>query len=84
MSNAAKTIEIPEDFRVFAEERVRSGQAANVEDVVREALEEKKLTALREALDVGLAQGRAEQVIKGTPAEIMERVRRRHGLARNP
>lgn len=84
MSNVATSIEIPEDFRAFAEERVRSGQAASVEDVVREALEEKKLAALREALDVGLAQAEAGQVIEGTPAEIMDRIRRRYGIARNP
>jgi putative addiction module CopG family antidote len=84
MSTAAKLIELPEDLQAFAEERVRSGKAASVEDVVRDALEEKKLAALREALDVGLEQAEAGRVVRGTPAEIMDRIRRRHSIARNP
>jgi Arc/MetJ-type ribon-helix-helix transcriptional regulator len=48
MPNAAATIEIPEDLRAFAEERVRTGKAATVEEVVRDALEEKRLASLRE------------------------------------
>jgi putative addiction module CopG family antidote len=83
MSNPAKPIELPEDLQAFAEERVRSGEAVSVDDVVRDALEEKKLAALREALDVGIAQAEAGRVIKGTPAEIMDRIRRRHGVARS-
>lgn len=82
MPNAAAIIELPEDLRAFAEERVRTGKAANVEEVVRGALEEKRLAALREALDVGLAQAEAGQVIQGTPAELMARVHQRHGLSR--
>jgi Arc/MetJ-type ribon-helix-helix transcriptional regulator len=82
MPNAAATVEIPEDLRAFAEERVRSGKAATVEEVVRDALEEKRLAALREALDVGLAQADAGQVVRGTPRELMARVHERHGLSR--
>ena len=84
MPNAAKTIELPEDLQAFAEERVRAGQYASVADVVRDALEEKKLTVLREALDVGIAQRDAGKVIVGTPTEHMDRIRKRHGMNRNP
>ena len=84
MSNAAKNIELPEAFRAFAEERVRAGQYASVADVVRDALEEKRRTALREALDVGIGQRDAGKVIIGTPEEHMDRIRKRHGMNRNP
>lgn len=83
MPNAASTIELPEDLRAFAEERVRAGQAATVEEVVRDALEEKRLAALREALDVGLSQAEAGRVIQGTPAELMARIHQRHGVSRS-
>ena len=80
MSRPVRKIDLPADFEAFAEERVRSGKAASVEEVVREALAEKKLTALREALDVGIAQFDAGKVAKGTPGEIINRVLARHGL----
>lgn len=82
MSNAAKPIELPEDLQAFAEERVRAGEYASVDEVVRDALEEKKLAVLRAALDVGITQADAGQVIEGTPVEIMESVRKRHGTTR--
>ena len=37
MSNAAKTIALPEDLQAFAEERVRAGEYASVNDVAQEA-----------------------------------------------
>jgi putative addiction module CopG family antidote len=37
MSNAAKTIALPEDLQAFAEERVRAGEYANVVEVALEA-----------------------------------------------
>lgn len=37
MSNAAKTIALPEDLQAFAEERVRAGEYASVNDVALEA-----------------------------------------------
>jgi len=61
VSNAVKPIELPEDLQAFAEERVRVGEYASVADVVRDALEQKQLAVLREALDVGLAQVEAGQ-----------------------
>lgn len=82
MPNAATAVELPEDLRAFAEERVRSGKAATVEEVVRDALEEKRLAALREAFDIGLSQAEAGQVVQGTPAELMARIHQRHGLSR--
>jgi putative addiction module CopG family antidote len=37
MSTAAKVITLPEDFQAFAEERVRAGEYANVDEVTHEA-----------------------------------------------
>jgi len=74
MSNTAKTIELPEDLQAFAEERVRSGKSASVADVVRDALEEKKRSVLREALDVGIAEFDAGQGVETTPDELMDEV----------
>ncbi len=82
MPNAATAVELSEDLQAFVEERVRTGKAATVEEVILEALEEKRLTAVREALGVGLAEAEAGQVIQGTPAELMARIHRRHGLSR--
>ncbi len=56
MSHTTKMIELPEDLQAFAEERVRAGQNTSVTEVVREALEEKKLATLRAALDAGIAE----------------------------
>ena len=79
-ANPAHMIELPEDLRAFAEEQVRTGKAKSVDEVVRDAVEQRKLEALREALDVGIAQANAGEVVEGTPSEIMDRVRRRHGV----
>jgi Arc/MetJ-type ribon-helix-helix transcriptional regulator len=46
-----KKIELPEDLQDFAEERVREGQSASVDDVVKEAAGGEKRAVLREALD---------------------------------
>lgn len=83
MANPAHMIELPEDLRAFAEQQVRAGKAKSVEEVVLHAVEQKKLEALRDALDLGIAQADAGMVVVGTPSEIMERVRQRHGVARN-
>ncbi|WP_437998042.1 hypothetical protein WMF26_47000 [Sorangium sp. So ce185] len=56
MRRNAETITLPEDLQVFAEERVRAGQNASVAEVVYDAVQEKKLSALREALDAGIAE----------------------------
>lgn len=37
MSSAAKGIPLPENLQAFAEERVRAGEYANVDEVTREA-----------------------------------------------
>ena len=78
----ATAIELPEDLQAFAEERVRAGQYASVAEVVRAALEEKKLAGLRGALDVGIEQVSDGKVHAGTPQEHMERIRTRHGMNR--
>jgi putative addiction module CopG family antidote len=74
MSNAAKTIELPEDLQAFAEERVRAGKSASVDEVVRDALEEKKLAVLREALDAGIAELDAGTGVESSPEELMAAV----------
>jgi Arc/MetJ-type ribon-helix-helix transcriptional regulator len=71
VSNAAKTIELPEDLQAFAEERVRAGKSASVAEVVRDALEEKKLAVLREALDAGIAELDAGGGVESSPEELM-------------
>ena len=80
MSNSAETIELPEDLLVFAEERVRSGQAASVDDVVRDALEQKRCAVLRDALDVGIAELDAGLGVETTPDELMAEISEGVGL----
>jgi Arc/MetJ-type ribon-helix-helix transcriptional regulator len=82
MSNAAKTIELPEDLQAFAEERVRAGKSASVADVVRDALEEKKRSLLREALDAGIAELDAGCGVESSPDELMAEICTDVGLAR--
>jgi Arc/MetJ-type ribon-helix-helix transcriptional regulator len=81
MPNAAKVIELPEDLQTFAEERVRSGHAASVSDVVRDALEQKKLALLRESLEAGIAELDAGQGKETTPEELMSEISQEVGLA---
>jgi Arc/MetJ-type ribon-helix-helix transcriptional regulator len=80
MSNAARTIELPDDLHAFAEERVRAGQAASVDDVVRDALEQKKLAVLREALDAGIAELDDGQGVETTPDELLAEISDELGL----
>ena len=75
VSNAAKSIELPDDLQAFAEERVRAGQYASVVDVVRDALERQKLAILRDALDAGLTDLEAGAVVEGTPEDLMKGIR---------
>ena len=49
MPNTATSIELPDDLKAFAEERVRAGKAATVEEVVPDALEVKRLAASSKA-----------------------------------
>jgi Arc/MetJ-type ribon-helix-helix transcriptional regulator len=74
MSNPAKAIQLPDDLEAFAEERVRAGQSSSVEDVVREAMEDKKLAVLREALDEGIAELDAGLGVETTPDELMSEI----------
>lgn len=81
MSNAArKPIELPDDLQAFAEEQVRAGKSPSVADVVREALEDKKLAVLREALDVGVAELDAGKGVELSPEELMDEVFAEVGL----
>lgn len=50
------TIELPADLQAFAEERVRAGEYATVEDVVVAAVEKQRLEALRLSIDAGIAE----------------------------
>jgi Arc/MetJ-type ribon-helix-helix transcriptional regulator len=74
VSNAAKTIELPEDLQAFAEERVRTGKSASIADVVRDALEEKKRSLLREALDAGIAELDTGRGVESSPDGLMAEV----------
>ncbi|MBI3206392.1 MAG: type II toxin-antitoxin system ParD family antitoxin [Myxococcales bacterium] len=80
MANPARTIELPEDLQAFAEERVRAGEYASVADVVRDALEQKKLAALRHALDEGIAELDAGLGVETTPDQLMAEVSAEVGL----
>jgi Arc/MetJ-type ribon-helix-helix transcriptional regulator len=81
MSSAARiSLELPDDLQAFAEEQVRAGKSPSVADVVREALEEKKLAVLREALDVGVAELDAGKGVELSPEELMDEVFAEVGL----
>jgi len=80
MPNAAEMIELREDLQAFAEERVRAGESASVSDVVRDAMEQKKLAVLREALDLGIAELDAGLGVETTPDELMAEISAELGL----
>jgi Arc/MetJ-type ribon-helix-helix transcriptional regulator len=80
MTDPAKSIELPDDLEAFAEERVRTGHSASVQDVVRDAVEEKKLAVLRAALDEGIAELDAGLGIETTPDELMAEISAELGL----
>lgn len=80
MANPARTIELPEDLQAFAEERVRAGKYASVSEVVRDALEQKKLATLREALDASVAELDAGLGVETTPDDLMAEISAEIGL----
>jgi Arc/MetJ-type ribon-helix-helix transcriptional regulator len=80
MPGAAKSIELREDLQTFAEERVRAGHATSVSDVVRDAMEQKKLALLRESLDAGIAELDQGQGKETTPEELMAEISKEVGL----
>jgi len=80
MSKPAKVIELPDDLEAFAKERVRAGQNVSVQEVVREAVEAKKLAVLREALDEGIAELDAGLGVETTPDELMAEISAELGL----
>lgn len=80
MSDPAKKIQLPDDLQEFAEERVRAGQSVSVDDVVRDAMKEKKLAVLRAALDEGIAELDAGLGVETTPDELMAEISAELGL----
>ena len=73
-------IELPDDLREFAEERVKSGRYRSVVEVVRDAFDvlrdrEERIAALREALDVGIAPLAAGDSIAGPANALADRLR---------
>ena len=80
MSHTANSIELPEDLQDFADERVRTHENASVAEVVREAMEAKKLAALREAVNAGVAELNAGNGTECSPDELMAGVYAKLGL----
>jgi Arc/MetJ-type ribon-helix-helix transcriptional regulator len=68
------SLRLPDDLQAFAEEQVRAGKSSSVADVVRKALEEKKLTVLHEALDVGVAELDAGKGVELSPEDLIDEV----------
>jgi hypothetical protein len=81
MRRNTETITLPEDPQVFAEERVRADQNASVAEVVYDAIQEKKLSALREALDAGIAELDAGLGLESSVEDFMAEIDRETGLA---
>ena len=81
MPSTAKTIQLPQDLQAFAEERVRAGLSTSVAEVVREALDEKRRSSLREALDAGIAELDAGRGVTGSPDEIISDISGEVGLS---
>jgi Arc/MetJ-type ribon-helix-helix transcriptional regulator len=73
MPNAAKIV-LPADLQAFAEEHVRTGKSASVDDFVREVLEEKKRALLRDAIDDGIVELDAGLGVETSPEELMAEV----------
>lgn len=71
MASAARRIPVRKDLIEFAEELVRTGKNASVQDVVREALEDKRRAAFDAAIAEGEADIAAGRYIEGTPKEII-------------
>lgn len=80
MSNTARPIKLPEDLQAFAEERVRAGESASVDDVVGGAMQEQKLAVLQRALDAGIAELDAGLGVETTPDDLMAEISAELGL----
>jgi Arc/MetJ-type ribon-helix-helix transcriptional regulator len=81
MRRNTEPITLPEDLQVFAEERVRAGQNASVAEVVYDAVQEKKLSALREAVDAGIAELDAGLGLESSVEDFIAEIDRETGLA---
>ncbi len=89
MADSNPTFELPSDLAAFAQAQVDAGRYGSLIEVIRDAfglLQEQggKVAALRDALDVGIAQLDAGQSTQGTPRELMDGIRSDVGLPRNP
>ena len=79
-SPAPARVELPPDLEAFAEERVRAGEYASIEEVVIDALEKQRLAALRGALDDGIAEIDAGVGEETSPADLMAEISAELGL----
>ena len=82
MSDAAKTVELPEDLHAFAEERVRAGEYASVSEVATEAFRLLKERAerrerAREELDQLFREMQEGMYVEPTDEEFAQAVRER-------
>ncbi len=89
VKNNSCTLELPADLATFAQAQVDAGAYGSVVEVVRDAFgllknHTGKLDALREELDVGIAQLDVGESKRATVRELMDEIRADIGLARKP
>ncbi len=84
MPKSSNIIRLPKDLQEFAEECVRMGQYESVENVVFEALKEKRHTILLKELDAADAELEVNLDIKCTPKELMRSIYTELGLNQQP
>lgn len=82
MPSAAKPIELPEDLQAFAEERVRAGEFASVNEVAAEGLRllqerAKRRDQVRDELEQLFSEMEDGQYIEPTDDEFAQAVRER-------
>jgi putative addiction module CopG family antidote len=82
MSNAAKAIQLPADLQAFAEERVRAGEYASVDEVASAALRllrrrEERRAEVREELDGIFSEMDRGKHVEPTDEEFAKAVRER-------
>lgn len=82
MSNPAKAIELSEDVRAFAEERVRAGEYASVEEVANAAVRllrqrDQRLRDARDELQAAFAEMDRGTYVEPTDDEFARAVHER-------
>ncbi len=82
MSDPVKTIELSEDVRAFAEERVRAGEYASVEEVANAAVRllqqrEQRLRDARDELQTAFAEMERGTYVEPTDDEFAQAVHER-------